>query len=341
MTARSHSGVSDGALLALIGCGLAAAVAVWLWGGLAGAVFGGGWPSRSGPAQVLAVLARLPSHLADPATAWPRQAQALLPDATGMYGALAVVLAGALGLVMLIRRAAGSLMARRPGPGARWAGRSELRSLRGRSARAGRLVLGRAGGRRLYAEQRHAVVAFGPPQSGKSAGLAVPALLEWAGPAVASSIKTDLLSVTVRRRRAMGEVMVFDPFALAGTGTDCWSPLGQADTWDGALEVAWRLAAAGELDAKSVEGGDFWTIAAEQRLAPLLYTAAKSGAGIDALVRWTYGQGTRELDHSLAQLTGEARDEDELAGAHAAYDAVRAFEAQADRTRSSAEATAQ
>ena len=34
----------------------------------------------------------------------------------------------------------------------------------------------------LYAEQRHALVAFGPPQSGKSAGLAVPALLEWRRP---------------------------------------------------------------------------------------------------------------------------------------------------------------
>src|SRR5436305_13147379 len=98
MTARSHPGVAEGALLALVGCGLAAAVAVWLWGGLAGALFGGGWPSRSGPAQVLAVLARLPSHLADPAAAWPRQAQTQLPDTTGMYGALAVVLTVAVGL---------------------------------------------------------------------------------------------------------------------------------------------------------------------------------------------------------------------------------------------------
>jgi type IV secretory pathway TraG/TraD family ATPase VirD4 len=105
--------------------------------------------------------------------------------------------------------------------------------------------------------------------------------------------------------------------------------------------VAWRLAAAGELDQRGVEGGDFWAIAAEQRLAPLLFTAARAGAGIESLVRWAYGQGSRELDQALAQLTGEARDEDELADAHMAYDAVRAFEAQADRTRSSIEATAQ
>jgi type IV secretory pathway TraG/TraD family ATPase VirD4 len=136
-------------------------------------------------------------------------------------------------------------------------------------------------------------------------------------------------------------VFVFDPFALAGTRSHTWSPLGSATTWDGALEVAWRLASAGELDQRGVEGGDFWAIAAEQRLAPLLYTAARTGAGIDALVRWTYGQGVRELDEALARLAGEARDDAELADAHAAYDAVRAFAAQADRTRGSIEATAQ
>jgi type IV secretory pathway TraG/TraD family ATPase VirD4 len=134
---------------------------------------------------------------------------------------------------------------------------------------------------------------------------------------------------------------VYDPFELSGAGSHTWSPLTMADTWDGALEVAWRLAAAGELDQRGVEGGDFWAIAAEQRLAPLLYVAAATGADIDAVVRWTYGQGNRDLHEALAQCSGSARDEQEIAGANAAYDAVRAFEGQADRTRSSIEATAQ
>lgn len=185
------------------------------------------------------------------------------------------------------------------------------------------------------------MVAFGPPQSGKSSGLAVPALLEWPGPAVASSIKTDLLAVTLARRRALGATFVFDPFHLSGASTHTWSPLHGAATWDGALEVSWRLAAAGELDQRGVEGGDFWAIAAEQRLAPLLYTASRCGGGVAALVRWVYGQGARELDEALARLAGEAQSEAELGDAHAAYDAVRAFETQADRTRASIEATAQ
>ena len=62
---------------------------------------------------------------------------------------------------------------------------------------------------------------------------------------------------------------------------------------------------------------------------------------MDAVVRWAYGQGGRELDEAIATLTGSAADEEQLGGAHAAYDALRAFEAQADRTRTSIEATAQ
>ncbi len=184
-------------------------------------------------------------------------------------------------------------------------------------------------------------MAFGPPQSGKSAGLAIPALLEWQGPAVASSIKTDLLGATLKRRQQLGQTFVFDPFELSGVAGQTWSPLRRAATWDGALEVAWRLAAAGELDQRGVEGGDFWAIAAEQRLAPLLYVAARAGGRIEQVVAWTYGQDRRTLDSALDGLLSGAASEQEHLDTRAAYDAVQAFDAQADRTRSSIEATAQ
>jgi type IV secretion system protein VirD4 len=339
MTGDRHGALSDAAVLGLIGGLVGAAGALWLWGGVAGALFGSGWP-RVGVGQLLGVLIRLPARVSDPASAWPAAARASLPGAAGFYGALGLLAGGGIGSLVLAGRA-GALP--RAGTGARWARSGELRRLRrGQSnARGGRLVLGRRGARLLYAEHRHALVAFGPPQSGKSAGIAIPALLEWNGPAVASSIKTDLLSATRARREALGEVLVFDPFGLAQTRSQTWSPLHGATTWDGALVVAWRLASAGELDRRGVEGGDFWAVAAEQRLAPLLYTAAAGGAGMDSVVRWVNGQGARELDETLARITGAAQDEAALAGAHAAYDAVRAFEAQADRTRTSIEATAQ
>ena len=323
----------DHAMLLVLAAAAALALATWLWGGVAGLLFGGGWP-RMSVGALAAVLIRLPAKLANPAAAWPAAVRRQLPGAAGFYVSLAPLFAAVAGCALLVSRTF------RHGQGARWAAGGELRVLRART-RGDRLTLGRYHGRLLHAEQRHALVAFGPPQSGKSAGLAVPALLEWDGPAIASSIKTDLLASTIERRRALGPVFVFDPFALADSESHTWSPLRAAHTWDGALESAWRLAAAGELDQRAVEGGDFWAVAAEQRLAPLLFTASASGLGMDAVVRWAYGQGGRELDETIARLTGSANDTDQLEDAHAAYDALRAFESQADRTRSSIEATAQ
>jgi type IV secretion system protein VirD4 len=245
----------------------------------------------------------------------------------------------ALALLLFTLAGDGSARSRHGDGGARWARRRDLTVLSGRVA--GRLALGYHRGRLLRAEQRHALVAFGPPQSGKSAGLAIPALLEWRGPAVASSIKTDLLGATFARRRELGEAFVFDPFELSGVAGHTWSPLRKASSWDGALEVAWRLAAAGELDQRGVEGGDFWAVAAEQRLAPLLYAAAHSGGQIEQVVAWVYGQGRRRLDSVLDGLMSTAATEQRRLDARAAYDAVRAFDAQADRTRTSIEATAQ
>jgi type IV secretion system protein VirD4 len=342
MNASRDGGVSDMVLLVALGGAVAAAALVWIWGGVAGALFGGGWP-RMPPDGLLDVLTRLPGRLSDPASAWPRAVRGGLPGPAGFYGALVLVGLGAAVATSLVSRLAGRTRGslRRGATGARWARGDELRVLRRRERAGCRLALGRSRGRMLFAEQRHALVAFGPPQSGKSAGLAIPALLEWDGPAVASSIKTDLLGATLRRRSALGPVVIFDPFALSGMRTHTWSPLRGAGTWDGALETAWRLASAGEVDQRGVEGGDFWAIAAEQRLAPLLYTAAATGAPIETVVRWTYGQGGRELETELMRLAGDAADEQALADANAAYDAVRAFEAQADRTRSSIEATAQ
>lgn len=340
---RTDERSAGGDLAAVIVVGSVAAVAalVWLWGAVAGMLFGGG-PPRLGAGQLMGVLVRLPGHLGDPASAWPPPVRAALPGPAGSYAALALVLAlgaggGALGL-----KARARWRSTADRSGARWADGGELQALRrGQRGRDSRLSLGRARGRLLYAERRHALVAFGPPQSGKSAGLAVPALLEWNGPVVASSIKTDLLATTLARRRSLGPVLVFDPFALATGRSQTWSPLRGATSWDGAIEVAWRLAAAGELDQRGVEGGDFWAVAAEQRLAPLLYAAATRGAGMGAVVRWVYGQDARGLADTLGALVDGAHDDRRLADARAAYDAARAFDAQADRTRASIEGTAQ
>jgi type IV secretion system protein VirD4 len=281
--------------------------------------------------------------------------RAALPGPEGFYGALALLAGAVLAVGLAILRApkhgrSRASLDRHDKHDARWARRSDLRPLgdpcRLRPAactqsNGARLALGFVGSRLLRAEHRHALVVFGPPQSGKSAGLAVGALLEWDGPAIASSIKTDVLQATIARRRTVGRVDVFDPFSLAGQRGSTWSPLHGADTFDGALEVAHRLAAAGEVDQRTVESGEFWTVAAEQRLAPLLYIAARRDKGIAALIRWAYGHGDQELTEELHRLLRGAESEQERRDAQSAYDAVAAFAAQPDRTRGSIEGTMQ
>ena len=77
------SPTDDAAALALIG-GLTAVIAgVWVWGGLAGLLFGDGWPRESIGAAVFTTLA-VPGHLGNPADAWPPNARPLLPGALGL-----------------------------------------------------------------------------------------------------------------------------------------------------------------------------------------------------------------------------------------------------------------
>jgi hypothetical protein len=92
MSSRRAEGISDVAMLALLASVFGAAALVWLWGGVAGALFGAGWPDV-GVAQLLGVLVRLPGRLSDPAGAWPVSVRARLPVAGGFYGALALLAA--------------------------------------------------------------------------------------------------------------------------------------------------------------------------------------------------------------------------------------------------------
>src|SRR5438067_9442841 len=105
---RSH-GISDAAMLMAIGTVVGFAALVWLWGGIAGAVFGGGWP-RVGAGQLLGVLVRLPARLSDPAGAWPAQVRGELPGPLDFYASLVLI---AVPLLVLARSGAVASLTRR------------------------------------------------------------------------------------------------------------------------------------------------------------------------------------------------------------------------------------
>jgi type IV secretion system protein VirD4 len=164
----------------------------------------------------------------------------------------------------------------------------------------GRLALGRVGRRLVASERAQSVIVFGPTQSHKTAGFAVPAILEWRGPVVAASVKTDLVDHTVAYRRGRGEVACFDPSGSTGMDSAVWSPLGTCRTWPGARRAAAGLTEVAKGSVGPMGDGDFWYATATRMLAPLLFAAARGGDDMRDVIRWV---DTREETEVLERLS--------------------------------------
>ena len=228
--------------------------------------------------------------------------------------------------------------------GARWARPRDVAALLCGAAEPGRLVLGtvygrargpRSGRRRrragalLAAERSQSVAVVGPTQSGKTTSLAVPAILGWEGPVLATSVKTDLVRDTLAWRRRCGLVRCFDPTGATGLVADQWSPVQTAGSWSSARRTAADLTEAARGEGTTADG-DFWYSTAAKLLAPLLFAAAHGGLGMADVVRWV---DTHEVDEVLTLLEG--------AGVPEALDAARATWLRDDRQRSAVYTTAE
>jgi type IV secretion system protein VirD4 len=206
---------------------------------------------------------------------------------------------------------------------ARWATRRDVRVLVVDRPLAGRLTLGTAQRRLLASERGHSVLVVGPTQSRKTSGLAIPAILEWQGPVVAASVKSDLARHTLDWRRRQGQVLVYDPSASTGLVTASWSPLQASVTWEGARRTAGSLTEVARSSPGALADGDFWYATAAKLLAPLLFAAATSGATMRDVVRWV---DTQEIDEVFDVLTAS--------GERSALQAARAAWGRDERQRS-------
>ena len=333
------------AVLALAVC-LLTSLAVWLAGGLLALFNTGRWndvPVGKAPVLVVQLLA----HPGSPSRAWPLGVRRSFPGpfVTDLWfvGIGLTVLAGVATLLFRRRHPTGP----RPRPsGARllvrpervaggWARPNDLRPLRVPRAPGDRLVLGTHAGRLLAAEARHSVMVVGPTQSGKTTGLAIPAILEWSGPLLATSVKADLLHETIAWRRSLGEVQYYDPTGAVspidgGSFASGWSPLARAVTWPGARRIASSLCSVARAGDGGMEDAGFWYANAEKLLAPLLFAAATSGASMADVVRWLDEEATTEVLLAL-----------ELAAVPEALRAARASMGREERQRASVYATAE
>jgi type IV secretion system protein VirD4 len=318
---RSLSG-SDIALIAVLVLIAGVAVTVWLTGELA-ALLASGHTVVVDPGDLAHVIVRLPGHLADPARAWPPRMHAALPGPAVFYLSTALVIAAAAGVaigLLRLRTALGLGGADRRG--SRWARGGDLRALRVRRPRPGRLTLGRVGGGLVATEERHSAIVIAPTQSYKTVGLGVPAILEWQGPVLAASVKTDLLHNTRPARQRAGEVMVFDPVATTGVDRASWTPLIDCATWGGARRTAERLAQAGAPSARALEEADFWSKAGAKFLAPLLFAGALDQRTMVDVMRWIDVEPTGQTEVTDVLTASERAPERERAAALAAAEAV-------------------
>jgi type IV secretion system protein VirD4 len=329
--------IAVGGLIAALGTALwsAAEAGGWLWHGRAPNV-----PLGLMPTLAIAVVSRPGA----PASAWPSTARSLLPPAWALY-ALAAAL---LGVEVSVATATGRLIrggwgssagAGRRGLPARaaWAKRRDLAALRVAKSEAGRLTFGRIPGHGwrpgplVAGEARSSLIVLGPSQSGKTSGLAVPAILEWAGPVLATSVKTDLVRDTLAWRQRLGPAWIYDPTAATAMVGATWSPLARCGDWQAARQVAAWLCNAARARPGSMGGDeDFWSAAAGKLLAPHLLAAATSGRTVADVVRWIDTQDEEEVAILLEQ-----------AGVDEATRAAEASWRRDDRTRSSIYATAE
>ena len=330
---------SDRALAAVASLGVFAAL-TWCAGELAGWLATGTWPRTpaSGAPGLVVTLVEEPGR---PWSGWPPPYRGL--GAIDFYLVLAAVIVAAVGLGWTAvagwcRWAGGAATARVGSRSSAWARGRDLQLLAVRGSLPGRVTLGRAGAggrvvgpRYLAAEPRQSVIVVGPTQTQKTTGFAVPALLEWAGPVLATSVKTDLVQDTIAWRRRIGEVWLYDPAASTGLPVSSWSPLAASTTWLGARRMAEGLCVAGRAhQGTGLTDADFWYATAAKLLAPLLFAAARTGRGMSEVVRWVDEQEVGEVATLLEAL-----------GVPGALQAARATWRRDDRQRSSVYTTAE
>jgi type IV secretion system protein VirD4 len=162
------------------------------------------------------------------------------------------------------------------------------------------------GGDWRFARSQRAVLVLGPPRSGKTTGVIVPALLCHSGPAVSTSTKPDVLAASAGARSRVGKLWEFDPIGTgwAGVGERLrWSPVFSSREWDRAQLMARAMVSGTRVGAGTTDQ-THWSRRAQSLLAPLLHAAAVSGREIDAVLEWVLGHDLNEPERLLEENDG-------------------------------------
>ncbi|WP_405931506.1 type IV secretory system conjugative DNA transfer family protein [Streptomyces sp. NBC_00827] len=157
------------------------------------------------------------------------------------------------------------------------------------------------------------LLAIMAPRSGKTSGLAIPAILRAPGPVLLTSNKAarDAFTATLDERSQVGTVWTLDPQQIAhAPRTMWWDILADAHDLAGARRLAGHFVTA-SVDESSA--GDFWSTAAANTLTALFLAAARDHRPITDVLAWLASPADRTpidllqdagLDAVAAQLQG-------------------------------------
>lgn len=171
----------------------------------------------------------------------------------------------------------------------------------------------------VWAPPEQAVLVLGPPRSGKTTSLVIPAVLAAPGAVVSTSTKPDVMLATASARMSNGPCYIYDPSGTVelprGVMRVRWSPVTKCLEWDDAMAMAHHLVSARRPTgvATRSDGSEHWVERAQALLAPLLHAAALEGVEMAGVLRWV---DRREASHAMAILerSGSEVPADQLAG---------------------------
>ncbi|HTJ68129.1 MAG TPA: TraM recognition domain-containing protein [Actinospica sp.] len=315
---------SDAALIGGIALVLIVTIGTYLTGQIAGLLFKLAWPPVD-LGQTGAIIKSLPKYWGDPKQAWPTAAHGALPGPVGFAVAamLSIVVTG-FAVVTPIRIwrsfTAGSSDRTRGMATKKQLEKSLSRQAALRDAEVVRPSL--AGKRRiahtevavelgndkisglpLCATAQDSVLVAAPPRQGKSSQIVIPWVHRWPGPALVTSVRTDVLANTALLREECGPIAVLAPTGMTSwPKAVAWSPAAGCQRIDVARKRASVLVQVGKpgTDDDS-SGAGFFGLTATNLLASWLHAVALTGRTMLDLLEWAMDEHDDTPLHLLRQ----------------------------------------
>jgi len=152
----------------------------------------------------------------------------------------------------------------------------------------------------IFADWESVSLMVAGPRTGKTTGLAIPAIVQAPGAALVTSNKRDLCDATRDLRAASGRVWVFDPQALVGEPVEWWwNPLSYVTDETHAQTMAEVFASASRKHGARTDA--YFDNAAVELLSNLLLAAALDGRPITAVYIWLTDPNNDEPAQLLAR----------------------------------------